>query len=418
MLRRALTLLAFLAIASTTYANDAADIMRRAVQAMRDSDAIRVEIIASQGEDLRTSPLVIRGSLIADIDPKVGATAYRLDARVSGDNVPRGTRYLVTSDGDTAQLISYADKTERRVPAEEAAASSDFTMPMLLMSWVDTLVMPGEDIEQAVDLTAVTTRTERIGRHECDVIEYDAGEEAVTLYIARDTNLPARIDVAQSDQPEIVMIFKGMRDNVKASSRTFELRNPPRGFSTAGSSTASSGTAKPNATPSTAKVGTKEGARAPEWTLEDKDGKAHSLSDYLGEVVLIDFWATWCPPCRRAMPGLQKLHEKYAKDGLNVIGINAREESPDMAVGYMRSNRFDYQLLLEGDSVFDRYGCKGLPTFFLIDQSGEILFTASGFSTRIEHKLEEMIVEALGVEKKTVDPDEADEDDLEDFEDY
>ena len=234
--------------------------------------------------------------------------------------------------------------------------------------------------------------------------------------------MPERID-AKVDGKAASIRFTNMRTNVPAPSATFNLTRAPSGFRTSGDTGgATPAPGKParetpaRSSSSDRKVGTDVGDQAPDWTLEDSKRKTHRLEDYRGELVLVDFWATWCGPCKRAMPGLQKLHRQYEKEGLNVIGINVWEENPHEAVGYMQSKRYDYQLLLRGDSVAKRYGVKGIPSYFLIGPEGEILYTARGFSPRVEEELEATIRDALELGDKPLD--EMTPDELENLEDY
>lgn len=117
------------------------------------------------------------------------------------------------------------------------------------------------------------------------------------------------------------------------------------------------------------------------------------LEDYRGSVVVMDFWATWCGPCKMAMPGLQKLHEKYKDRGLVVLGINCWERGDP--VGYMRNNNFTYGLVTGADELARQYSVQGIPTFIVIGIDGQQIHRASGFSPQNEHALEQVIVDHL-----------------------
>ncbi len=130
------------------------------------------------------------------------------------------------------------------------------------------------------------------------------------------------------------------------------------------------------------------GSQAPDWTLSDPDGKKYTLSQLKGKPVLMDFWATWCGPCRAAMPGVQRLHEKY-KDKVNIFGVNAWESGD--APKFMASKGYSYTLLLKGDDAAKDYKVTGIPSFYLIGADGKILYAAAGFSPDSEKKIEELI---------------------------
>lgn len=137
-----------------------------------------------------------------------------------------------------------------------------------------------------------------------------------------------------------------------------------------------------------------KGQNAPDWTLLDASGKKVSLSQLKGKVVLIDFWATWCTPCKMVMPSIQKLHEKYANKGLVVIGINTFERDGD-PIKYMKDQKFNYMLLLKGDNVAESYKVESIPTMYLIDKQGKIAHTELGAVENLETKLEDTIKKLL-----------------------
>lgn len=136
------------------------------------------------------------------------------------------------------------------------------------------------------------------------------------------------------------------------------------------------------------------GAQAPEWTLKDAAGKEHKLSEFKGKVVVMDFWATWCGPCKKAMPSIQKTHEKFKDKGVVVIGVSTWEKDGD-PVTYMKEKGFNYSLYLKGDEVAKQYGVTGIPAFFVIGGDGKIVFAEQGFDPSDEKKLEKVIEQHL-----------------------
>ena len=119
------------------------------------------------------------------------------------------------------------------------------------------------------------------------------------------------------------------------------------------------------------------GAELTGWTFKHPSGESHSLSDYRGKVVVLDFWATWCGPCKRAMPGMQKMHDKYKDRGVVVIGMNTFDRSGDPAA-YMKKQGYDYTLLLNTDSAAEKYGVRSIPTFFVAGADGKLAWQGSG----------------------------------------
>jgi thiol-disulfide isomerase/thioredoxin len=133
------------------------------------------------------------------------------------------------------------------------------------------------------------------------------------------------------------------------------------------------------------------GEPAPNWKLSDPDGNVHSLSDYRGKIVVLDFWATWCGPCIRAMPSLQKLSQEYKDRGVVVFGLNTWEESN--AVEFMKRSGYTYGLLLKAEEVAAAYRVSTLPTLYVINVDGTIIHRLNGIdenlSTVIERYLKE-----------------------------
>jgi peroxiredoxin len=111
---------------------------------------------------------------------------------------------------------------------------------------------------------------------------------------------------------------------------------------------------------------------APSFSLVDKSGKPLSLSDYKGKVVLLDFWATWCEPCRLEAPKFVSLVNRYHTRGLAVIGISLDESMPAVREFYSKY-KLNYPVALGNDELSDKYGgIFGLPTAFLIGRDGRI----------------------------------------------
>lgn len=113
------------------------------------------------------------------------------------------------------------------------------------------------------------------------------------------------------------------------------------------------------------------GVQAQEFSLENLNGKQIQLSHYKGERVLINFWATWCPPCRAEMPAMQELYEKY-KDRIEFLAINIDPEND--VKGYVNEMKLTFPILLDKTgAVNERYGIISIPTTLLVDEKGTII---------------------------------------------
>lgn len=125
---------------------------------------------------------------------------------------------------------------------------------------------------------------------------------------------------------------------------------------------------------------------APDFNLKDFDGNNLKLSDLKGKVVVVDFWATWCGPCKMSFPALQKVQEKY-KDNPNVmiLALNTWEreksdaEKEKKVKDFIAQNKYTFKVLFDTGEVVSQYGVSGIPTKFIIDKEGKIQFKAVGF---------------------------------------
>lgn len=123
---------------------------------------------------------------------------------------------------------------------------------------------------------------------------------------------------------------------------------------------------------------------APVFALNDLDGKKIDITDLKGKVVVVDFWATWCGPCKASFPGMQKMVNKY-KDDPNVkfVFIDTWENGDDkkkLAGDFITSNKYSFHVLLDNDNkVVEQFKVEGIPTKFVIDKAGVVRFKAVGF---------------------------------------
>ena len=134
------------------------------------------------------------------------------------------------------------------------------------------------------------------------------------------------------------------------------------------------------------------GEMAPDWRLTDAAGNTHTLSEYRGKVIVMDFWATWCEPCKEIMPRMQKLYDKYRDKDVVVFGVNAWEQKDPVA--FMEKKRFAYQLLLKGEQIAESYRVIILPSIYMIGFDGRIIYSHIGvdhqdFGELIEKYLKE-----------------------------
>ena len=139
----------------------------------------------------------------------------------------------------------------------------------------------------------------------------------------------------------------------------------------------------------------KVGDKAPAFKLTSLAGPEVTLDSLKGKVVLLDFWATWCGPCKQIMPVIQKLSEEFKDKGVAVFGVNTWEKKDGAAKKYMESKKYTYGCLLAGEDLAKTYGITGIPTLIIINKDGTIAKAEVGAGGNVEADLRAAITAAL-----------------------
>lgn len=129
------------------------------------------------------------------------------------------------------------------------------------------------------------------------------------------------------------------------------------------------------------------------FTLTTLDGKSFTLHDNKGKVIVMDFWATWCGPCRREIPELIKLNDKLKKKGLLVIGVGL--DRPAQLNAFAKQYKIDYPILLGTQQIANDYGVKGIPTTYILDKKGRVIKRYVGYYPGVEKEMLSIIESAL-----------------------
>jgi thiol-disulfide isomerase/thioredoxin len=320
---------------------------------------------------------------------------FRVEGKARG---PAGEQDLLAAyDGKTVRSLRPADRKILEAPADNAKETmedgSDAAAGWLLR-WAELV---GDRFNEDSDTRPPSRYDGRahVGGVPCDVVYVDYSESAdpnlfdIWWYLGVDDHLPRRVDMhlvsnAVGDGFVTVKI-SDLKPGAKVDDSALALAAPD-GFELVKAK-------EPEHKPGlgrAVKVSTLAvGEKAPDWELQDPQGKAHKLSDYAGKVVVMDFWATWCGPCQMAMPGIQAVHEKFRGKPVAVFGINCWESGDPEAM--MKEKGFTYGLLLKGDAVAKDYGVAGIPTFYVISKDGRIAHVSVGYDPKGEEKLEEII---------------------------
>jgi peroxiredoxin len=136
------------------------------------------------------------------------------------------------------------------------------------------------------------------------------------------------------------------------------------------------------------------GKAAPNFTLQDLNGKSISLASYKGRPLVVDFWATWCGPCQIEIPWFEKLHDQYATQGLEILGVSTDDLDRDDPAKLFTQKRdisdfaskmhMNYPVLLGEDAVEDKWSVDAMPTTFFIDRNGKVVASTVGLAPRDE----------------------------------
>ncbi len=135
------------------------------------------------------------------------------------------------------------------------------------------------------------------------------------------------------------------------------------------------------------------GTAASDFTLQDLNGNSVRLSDYKGKVVIIDFWATWCPPCRASIPGLEKIYKTYKDKGLVILAISLDQGEWDSVKSFSAEYGITYPVLKGTEDVSDAYQVRTIPLILVLNKEGKISKRYLGFGN--DEDLEDYIKSIL-----------------------
>jgi len=382
----ALLLMSAIAVPATARAQaspDAKTILEEAGKALLAVDSLSFNAeITPQGAAAQSVPHV-KGTVVQSRIKR----GLKMNVKGSFEKGSNGWEdFHVVTDGKEISSLN-SDKKEvvtGRLPAAGGLMDPGFFIVMQRMASTDPF-------EQEVDEALKLEKDESVGGVDCHVVHvtYDDKEAGTArLFIAKSDRLLRRIDRTRgtgADAGSVSLVATEVKANPPTSDETFTMALPD-GFKRVKYK------APANGRPALIE----EGEAAPDWTLKTPEGKEVSLKkDLAGKVVLIDFWATWCGPCKMVMPDIQKLHEHF-KDNKNVAiyGISTWERGGDPA-GYMKGQKFTYGLLVKGEKAAEAYKVQGIPTIYVIGKDGKVVFAESGAAPDLAKTMTDIINEAL-----------------------
>ncbi|MBX3390892.1 MAG: TlpA family protein disulfide reductase [Phycisphaeraceae bacterium] len=247
---------------------------------------------------------------------------------------------------------------------------------------------------------------EKVDELECDVIwvvPASARGPAVPfrLAVAKKDGLPRRVEMfrpaaarapkEKRGEPGIVLSYSNLIGTPAMSGETFDVELP-KGFTLSASKNLPQQTAEPKEDPKPVETTPSAdvppqhpllpsnpqllsvGSNAPAFTLKDFEGKEHTLDEFKGKVIVMDFWGTWCLPCKIAMPAIQKVHEKFAGKDVVVIGMNFESNPSADPEKFKKDKGYTYMSLAHAETIAGNYRVSGWPTFYVIGKDGKVVW--------------------------------------------
>ncbi len=130
---------------------------------------------------------------------------------------------------------------------------------------------------------------------------------------------------------------------------------------------------------------------APDFTLKSNSGKNIKLSELRGQVVMINFWASWCGPCLQEMPLLEQLYKKYQPLGFTLLGVDVEEDSSD-AIKWLKKVKVSFPILFDNENeVSERYHVSAMPTTVIVDRDGKIRYIHMGYTPGVEETYQQQV---------------------------
>lgn len=295
-----------------------------------------------------------------------------------------------TSDGATFTTYDAQSKTYTQQPVSEDKPLMGGYLNFAGFAAVAMEPQFGQMLEGFMKRSfnkAQSKGTQKVGATPCRVVELAGEGGTMTLFLGQKDGLVYRMVYKMSDGDTYEELVTALQLDTPVQKTVFAFKPP-----------ADAKKAEPKQQAERDDTTSLKGQEAPTFTLTDMEGNEVSLNSLRGKVVFLDFWATWCQPCRESLPHTQALsqHEKAKSGDLMVLAVNAREEL-DKVKKFMEDNKYSFRVLMDKEgAVLNAYKVRGIPTFVLIDREGKIAWVQVGFGPGTEKQMEEAVQHALG----------------------
>lgn len=333
-------------------------------------------IFKSAKVDFKTT---VEVTLLRDPSTKLGYVAYFKTE--DGESIYTGDKYYHTSYKEKKVYFS-GDDAKPELFITQNWINSPTSMVMLDRDYTN-------EINKRTDYLYIIGDA-KFGKYDAMVVESILKQDSnstrsVRTYFDKQTNLPIKE----------VTIFKGLTESFTQTFEIVDLKinqgvdkslfvaKTPEGYVNEVIEIAGSQSTENTGQP------------AEDFTLNDVNGKSVTLSKLKGNVVVLDFWGTWCHWCVKAMPKLQNVHEHFKGKNVIVLGISCNEREGADPKAFMKENKVTYNSLLLGEEIANKYAVTGFPTLFVIGKDGKILSSKSGFSDTMDKDLIDLITKNL-----------------------
>lgn len=376
-----IAIVALLASAGSVWAQPdpaARKVLERMGEAAKRATSISYKVV-HKGEGVFMSRLPgLSGEVLLQRRKDTGLFNSRVSGKREDVEGLKGLSFLVVSDGTTKTWVDDSVKLVVRRMNEVARGEQPDTAATL---WLRHLVDPAA-LAKELEATTITMEAPvQLDGVTCDVVYVDPGEGLAKSRwsIAQTDHLPRRYESllrggGLNDSQTWTVTSVVVDGPVPAGSFAISL---PDGYQMSDATVNTPAT--PSAMPRERAVGANVDDLAPEFELSNPKGEKVKLSSMKGSVVVLDFWGTWCLPCRKASPMVQALHTDYKDKGVKVFGLAVREANDQKPIDYMTQGNYTYGLLLKADETAKAYKIKAYPTYVIIGKDGEIAKIEMGY---------------------------------------
>lgn len=326
--------------------------------------------------------------LMQKSEAKPDVWMYRVSGKADMLGQPTAD-YLIVADGERKMWL---EKDQKILMERTYAAAGSQQLDMANTASIHDMIS-SEALQKAVAAPNITAEPDaKVDGVDCGVVVVDQadGRPAMRWTIASTDHFPRKI--------ERLMRGGGMNDSQVWTVSDLKIDGPipegsfaislPPGYTLSGASSTTAAAPRPRA------IGINPDDLAPDFELKDSAGETVKLSALRGSVVLLDFWGTWCLPCKKASPEIQKLADEYKSKPVKIYGLAVKESSDDRPIAYMNDNKYTYGLLLKGDDTAKAYRVKVFPSYFVIGKAGEIVYATNGFDEKTTFPAIKQAIEA------------------------